>query len=152
MSEGLIAFVNGDVMKREFKKVLGSEKMLSRFLRLATSTINQTPRLKDCSQESIVGALLKSAQLNLEPNTILGECYLIPRQNKGKWEANFEVGYKGLMKLAYRSGDIKLIQAYEVHEGDKFDVDYGENKVVHKPLLGGNGGEIIAYWARYTLK
>jgi recombination protein RecT len=148
----LVTLINGDTMRKEFQKAFGSEKMLTRFLRLATSTINQTPRLKDCSQESVVGALLKSAQLNLEPNTVLGECYLIPRQNKGKWEANFELGYKGIIKLAYRSGDVKMIQAYEVYENDTFDVDYGQNKLIHKPMIIGYRGNVIAYWARYIMK
>lgn len=150
--QSLVALINGDAMRKEFLKALGTPKMIDKFLRLATSTINQTPRLKDCSQESVVGALLKSAQLNLEPNTVLGECYLIPRQNKGKWEANFELGYKGIMKLAYRSGDVKLIQAYDVFENDTFDVDYGENKVIHKPYMKGDRGNVVAYWARYILK
>ena len=151
-STGIVGIINSDVMRKEFAKVVTSQKMLDRFLRLATSTINQTPRLKDCSQESIVGALLKSAQLNLEPNTILGECYIIPRQNKGRWEANFELGYKGIIKLAYRSNDVKLIQANEVFDADEFDVDYGENKLVHKPMLKGPRGKVYAYWARFILK
>lgn len=158
----LVALINGEAMRKEFQKAIGSEKMLARFLRLATSTINQTPRLAECTHESVVGALLKSAQLNLEPNTVLGECYLIPRFNKakgpvkgqdqGKWEANFEIGYKGIIKLAYRSGEVKMIQAYEVYENDVFDVDYGQNKLIHKPLIIGYRGNVIAYWARYTMK
>lgn len=149
---GIVGIINSEVMRKEFAKVVTSQKMLDRFLRLATSTINQTPRLKDCTQESIVGALLKSAQLNLEPNTILGECYIIPRQNKGKWEANFELGYKGIIKLAYRSNDVKLIQANEVFENDEFDFDLGETRLIHKPMLKGPRGKVFAYWARFILK
>src|SRR6478609_9272958 len=134
-NKSLVSLINSDQMRQQFVKAMNSPKMLDRFLRLATSAINQTPGLADCSAASIVGALLKSAQLNLEPNTVLGECYLIPRRNKGKMEANFEMGYKGLIKLAYRSGDVKLVQAYEVYEADNFDADYGENKVTHKPVL-----------------
>lgn len=151
-NKSIVTLINSDQMKQQFVKAMNSPKMIDRFLRLATSAINQTPNLAECSASSIVGALLKSAQLNLEPNTILGECYLIPRRIKGKWEANFEMGYKGLIKLAYRSGDVKLVQAYEVYESDNFDADYGENKVIHKPVLSGNRGGVIAYWARYILK
>lgn len=151
-AKSIVSLINSDAMKQQFTKAMNSPKMIDKFLRLATSAINQTPNLADCSTASIVGALLKSAQLSLEPNTILGECYLIPRRMKGKWEANFEMGYKGIIKLAYRSGDVKIVQAYEVHENDLFDVDYGENKLVHKPELKGPRGEVIAYWARFILK
>jgi recombination protein RecT len=155
MSKELISFMNGDAVRKEVEKLLGSKPMVDRAIRLATSALtNPDPKnmLPKCSAQSILGAFIRSVQLNLEPNTVLGECYLIPRQIKGQWEANFELGYKGLIKLAYRSGEVKLIQAHEVYENDLFDADYGESKLLHKPYLKGDRGNIVAYWARYILK
>lgn len=151
-SKSIIQLINSDQMKQQFVKAMNSPKMIDRFLRLATSAVNQTPRLAECTASSIVGALLKSAQLNLEPNTVLQQCYLIPRRKKGTWECNFEIGYKGQMELARRSNEISLIEAREVREFDEFDIDYGENKLVHKPNWKGGRGPVIGYWARYRMK
>jgi len=155
MSKELVAFMGGDTVRKEVEKLLGSKPMVDRAIRLITSALtNPDPKnmLPKCSSASILGAFIRSVQLNLEPNTVLGECYLIPRQNKGVWEANFELGYKGLIKLAYRSGEVKLIQAHEVYENDLFDADYGDSKLLHKPYLKGDRGAVTAYWARYILK
>lgn len=155
MSKEALAMITGDTMRQELAKLLTSKPMIDRAIRLGTSALNNPdPKnmLPKCTPASIAGAFIKSVQLNLEPNTVLGECYLIPRQNKGVWEANFELGYKGLIKLAYRSGEIKLIQAHEVYENDLFDADYGESKLLHKPYLKGDRGPVVAYWARYILK
>lgn len=157
MSKEAVAMMTGDTMRQELGKLLNSKPMIDRAIRLGTSALNNPdPRnmLPKCTPASISGAFIKSVQLNLEPNTVLGECYLIPRFNKDNstWEANFELGYKGLIKLAYRSGEIKLIQAHEVYENDLFDADYGESKLLHKPYLKGDRGNVVAYWARYILK
>jgi len=154
MSEAL-SVLNSDKMRLELAKICESKAMIDRAIRLGTSALNNPDpknKLPLCSGSSFASSFIKSIQLNLEPNTVLGQCYLIPRQIKGKWEATFELGYKGLIELAYRSGEIKLIQAYTVYANDTFDVDYGENKLIHKPILRGEKGPEIAYWARYTLK
>ncbi len=154
MSQAL-ALLTSEKMRGELAKLLNSKAMIDRAIRLGTSALNNPDpknKLPLCSAESFAGAFIKSIQLNLEPNTVLGECYLIPRQNKGKWEANFELGYKGLIKLAYRSNEVKLIQAHEVFDNDIFEADYGESRLVHKPCLKGPRGHVIAYWARYILK
>lgn len=154
MSQAL-ALLTSEKMRGELAKLLSSKAMIDRAIRLGTSALNNPDpknKLPLCSADSFAGAFIKSIQLNLEPNTVLGECYLIPRQNKGKWEANFELGYKGLIKLAYRSNEIKLIQAHEVFDNDIFEADYGESRLIHKPCLKGPRGHVIAYWARYILK
>lgn len=66
-----------------------------RFMRMALSAINNTPKLAECTQISFLAALMNAAQLGLEPNTPLGQAYLIPYNNKGTMECQFQIGYKG---------------------------------------------------------
>ena len=96
---------------------------------------------------------MQSAQLGLEPNTALGLAYLIPYEVKGINKVQFQIGYKGLLELANRSGKLKTLYAHEVRENDEFDIDYGlEQKLIHKPLLKGNRGNVIGYYAVYHLE
>lgn len=69
-----------------------------RFTRMALSALNTTPKLNECTPMSFLAALMNAAQLGLEPNTPLGQAFLIPYNNKGKMECQFQLGYKGLMK------------------------------------------------------
>jgi recombination protein RecT len=90
------------------------------------------------------------AQLGLEPNTPQGHIYLIPFENKrkGTTEVQVIVGYKGLIDLARRSGEIVSISSHAVRSHDRFDVDFGtEESIVHKPKLDGDRGEIIGFYA-----
>lgn len=124
-----------------------------RFTRIIITAINSNPQLKTCTSESFLGAMMQAAQLGLEPNTPLGKAYLIPYRNgwKGVTECQFQVGYKGLLDLAYRTGEYKDIYAHTVHEGDVFEYELGlEPKLVHKPAMVGRG-KPIAYYAVYHL-
>ena len=84
------------VMMPEIKKALPSVMSPERFTRIALSALNNTPQLQACTPMSFLAALLNSAQLGLEPNTPLGQAYLIPYKNHGKLECQFQIGYKGL--------------------------------------------------------
>src|SRR5262245_29341353 len=80
-----------------------------RMLRVAMTSVQRNPLLLDCTPVSLVGAIIQSSQLGLEPDGELGEAYLIPyRNNKkgGQREVQFQTGYKGLLKLARNSGAI----------------------------------------------
>ena len=132
----------------ELAKALPSVITPERFTRIVLSALSSTPELNNCSRESFLGAMMTSAQLGLEPNTPLGQAYLIPFRNnrKGVVECQFQLGYKGLIDLAYRSG-VKSIQVHEVYENDVFTCEYGlEPKLVHKPALT-DRGRVIAYYA-----
>lgn len=84
-------------MKPEIEKALPKVITPERFTRMALSALNTTPKLQECSQMSFLGALMNAAQLGLEPNTPLGQAYLIPYKNHGKLECQFQIGYKGLI-------------------------------------------------------
>lgn len=132
----------------ELAKALPSVITPERFTRIVLSALSSTPELNNCSRESFLGAMMTSAQLGLEPNTPLGQAYLIPYNNrkKGVTECQFQLGYKGLIDLAYRSG-VKSIQVHEVYEGDTFECEYGlQPTLKHKPALT-DRGKVIAYYA-----
>lgn len=95
--------------------------------RVAVTAISKTPKLAECSSASLIGAILTAAQLGLEPNTPLGECYLIPY----KTTCQLVVGYQGMMQLARRSKDVSAIYAYDVREGDEFRESRGLNPDIH---------------------
>ena len=99
------------VLEPEIKRALPSVITPERFTRMALSAINNTPKLAECTQMSFLAALMNAAQLGLEPNTPLGQAYLIPYQNKGTLECQFQLGYKGLINLAYRNEQLQTIQA-----------------------------------------
>lgn len=140
-------------MRPQIEKALPSVITTDRFSRMALTAIQINPQLGDCTPESFCGAMLQAAQLGLEPNTPLGQAYLIPYKNNKKnvTEAQFQLGYKGMIALAHRSGEFRNIEAHTVFEGDDFEFEYGlDPKLHHKPALS-NRGEPIAYYAVYRL-
>lgn len=141
------------IMQPEIEKALPSVITPERFTRIALSAISNNPTLQECDGTSFLGAMMQAAQLGLEPNTPLGQAYLIPYKNnkKGIMECQFQLGYKGLIELAHRSGEFKNITAHAVHENDIFEFEYGvASNLVHKPVLK-NRGDVYAYYAVYNL-
>ena len=121
-------------MEPEIKKALPEVITPERFTRMALSALNTTPKLKECTQISFLAALMNAAQLGLEPNTPLGQAYLIPFSNKGTMECQFQIGYKGLIDLSYRNPQMQIISAQVVYENDDFEYELGLNpKLVHRP-------------------
>ena len=90
----------------EIAKALPSVMTPDRFTRMMLSAVSATPKLAECTPKSFLGAMMNAAQLGLEPNTPLGQAYILPYSNKGVMEAQFQIGYKGLIDLAYRSGEV----------------------------------------------
>lgn len=134
-------------MMPEIRRALPTVITPERFTRIALSALNNTPALQQCTPMSFLAALMNAAQLGLEPNTPLGQAYLIPYKNKGNLECQFQIGYKGLIDLAYRNGQIQTIQAQAVYEHDFFEYEYGlEPRLVHKPAFS-DRGEVIYFYA-----
>ena len=139
-------------MQPEIQKALPAVITPERFTRMTLSALNTTPKLAECTQMSFLSAMMSAAQLGLEPNTPLGQAYLIPYKNKGKLECQFQIGYKGLLDLAYRNPDIQTVQAQCVYEADEFEYELGlEPKLKHKPALL-NRGNLIAVYAFWKSK
>ena len=128
------------VMEPEIKKALPSVLTPERFTRMILSAVSTTPQLQACTPQSFLGAMMTAAQLGMEPNTPLGQAYLIPYKNKGVDEVQFQLGYKGMIDLAYRSGQVSTIQAHTVRENDRFEYELGlDPKIVHVPATRDRG-------------
>ena len=139
-------------MESEIAKALPSVMTPERFTRIVLSAISVNPKLAECTPTSFLGAMMTSAQLGLEVNTPLGQAYVLPYMNKGQLEAQFQLGYKGLIDLAYRSGEVEVIQAHIVYAADKFEVQYGlEPKLTHIPA-DSNRGEPVKVYAVFKTK
>lgn len=135
-------------MGPEIQRALPKHMDADRIARIALTAVRTTPKLLECDQTSFLAAIMQSAQLGVEPNTGLGQAYLIPY---GK-QVQFQLGYKGLIDLAVRSGQYKAIYAHEVYEDDEFEFTYGLVKdLIHKPASVPQG-EPIGYYAVYHLQ
>lgn len=141
-------------MQPEIAKALPSVMTPERFSRIIFSAISSTPQLAECTPESFLGAMMNAAQLGMEVNTPLGQAYLIPRKNnkKGVIECQFQIGYKGLIDLAYRSGEVSVVQAHEVHEKDDFRYSFGLEPTLHHVPTLRDRGDVIAYYAMFKTK
>lgn len=141
-------------MEGEIAKALPSVITPERFTRITLSALSTNPKLAECTPASFLGAMMTAAQLGVEPNTPLGQAYLIPYHNGKKrcMETQFQLGYKGLIDLAYRSGEVSIIQAQTVYSNDKFSYAFGlEPKLDHIPALS-DRGEAIAFYAMFRTK
>lgn len=130
-----------------FKAALPKQIDADRFARIAMTAVRTNPNLQNCNPMSFLAALMQSAQLGLEPNTPLGQAYLIPYNG----QVQFQLGYQGILTLAYRTNQYKSIYAMPVYEQDEFEYQYGlEPKLVHKPSPEPAGAPIY-YYAVYHL-
>lgn len=113
----------------------------AKFVQIVTNEVKKNSKLLNAFAEnpsSMFASILAGAEIGLVPSDLLGEFYLIPRTLKidGKYKLSVTplIGYKGLVKILLRSGDIQSIEAHVVYEGDVFDVQYGTNpKLNHEP-------------------
>lgn len=139
-------------MEGEIAKALPAVITPERFTRMVLSAISVNPKLAECTPKSFLGAMMTAAQLGVEPNTALGQAYLIPFRNHGVMECQFQLGYKGLIDLAYRSGDVSIIQAHVVYENDEFTYELGLDPTLKHIPATSNRGNAIAYYAMFKTK
>lgn len=119
-----------------------------RMIRTFVMATMRDDNIRQCSVKSTVGALLMCAMTGLEPNTMLGQCYLIPfkvnKWNKATRQSEYVrtdlqwvPGYQGLLDLAYRSGQLSSVHCDVVNKGDIFEYEYGTGaKLRHIPQEG----------------
>lgn len=125
-------------VKPRMEAALPRHLTADRLIKVALTAISRNPRVLECTPESLALALMEVGQLGLEPHGPLGHAYLVPYRNKrtGRYEVQFQPGYRGLMELARRSGCVDAIEAHVVYEGDDFYYERGlQPKLVHKPCL-----------------
>ncbi|WP_395025338.1 recombinase RecT [Robinsoniella sp.] len=168
---GLTAYLTQDAVKKQINSVVGG-KNGTRFISSIVSAVQTTPALQECSNSSILSAALLGEALNLSPSPQLGQYYMVPFKNKkkGTSEAQFQIGYKGLMQLAQRSGQYLDIDAIEIHEGEylgrdkftgkqKFEFIEDDDERETLPVIGYlacfellNGFRKSIYWSKRKMQ
>ncbi|WP_238840824.1 recombination protein RecT [Prescottella equi] len=144
-------------MEKQFQLAMPKGAEATQLVRDALTSIRQTPKLAQCDSASVLGALMTCAQLGLRPG-VLGHAWVLPYWDKkaprpdgrgeGAYKAQLIIGYQGLVDLAYRSNKIAAISARTIFANDAYEVEYGlEDKLIHKPLMTGDRGEPVAYYA-----
>lgn len=130
-------------MGPQIARALPKHLTADRMSRIALTELRKIPKLLSCTPESFCGAIMLCSQLGLEPGSALGQIYLIPYGR----EVQVILGYKGMIELARRSGQIVSLGAHEVYENDIFEFENGiEEKLRHVPCLT-NRGKLIAVFA-----
>lgn len=130
-------------VQSQIKAALPRHMTAERMARIATTEMRKVPKLGACDPMSFLGAVIQCAQLGLEPGNALGHAYILPFDKRekvgGQWktvrtEAQVIIGYRGMIDLARRSGQIVSIDARAVYEGDKFECVLGlDAKIDHTP-------------------
>ncbi len=119
-----------------------------RLFRLMESECRKTPALKTCELRSLLGCFIEASQLGLEIGSALGHAYLIPFNTKNGMICQLIPGYRGLLDLVRRSGQLKSVSAFIVNEKDYFEFEFGmEPKCVHKPSLLPEPGKVTHAYA-----
>ena len=118
------AFLAQDAMKKKINEMVGGEKG-QQFITSIISAVSTNPQLAECDNSSIVSAALLGQALNLSPSPQLGQYYMVPFNDskRGCKVAQFQIGYKGYIQLAIRSGQYKKLNVLAIKEGElkKYD-------------------------------
>lgn len=115
---GLTAYLTQDAVKRQINSVIGG-KDGQRFISAIVSAVNTNPTLQECTNQSILSGALLGESLKLSPSPQLGHYYLVPFNDKNKGKvAQFQLGYKGYIQLAIRSGQYKKLNVMAIKEGE----------------------------------
>lgn len=164
---GLTAYLTQDAVKKQINSVVGG-KNGTRFVSSIVSAVQTTPALQECTNPSILSAALLGEALNLSPSPQLGQFYMVPYDNrkKGCKEAKFQLGYKGYIQLAERSGYYKKLNVLAIKEGElirydpldeEIEVELIEDDVIREetPAMGyyamfeyENGFRKTMYWSK----
>lgn len=168
---GLTAYLTKDAVKDQISKVVGG-KDGQRFISAIISATNTNSMLQECTNQSIVSGALLGESLKLSPSPQLGHYYLVPFNDKEKGKvAQFQLGYKGYIQLAIRSGQYKKLNVMAIKEGeleyfDPLNEDIKVNLMVDKwdereaqPTIGYyaffelvNGFRKAIYWSKAQME
>lgn len=120
---GITAYLTNDAVKQQINSVIGG-KNGTRFVSSVVSAVNNNLSLQECTNQSILSGALLGESLNLSPSPQLGQYYLVPFNDKNKGKvAQFQLGYKGYIQLAIRSGQYKKLNVLAIKEGELVHFD-----------------------------
>jgi len=134
------------------------------FMVTLVNAVKKTPKLLECDQRTLFGAIMVAAELGLTPNTHMQFAHIIPyyrsfKDQQGKWqkvlEAQFQPGYQGLIEIAYRHPSVSEIESGVIYENEEWSYNRGEREkpFYHKPMIPSKRGEKwIAVYALAWLK
>lgn len=115
---GITAYLTNDAVKNQINSVIGG-KDGTKFISAVVSAVNNNPALQECTNQSILAAALLGESLKLSPSPQLGQYYMVPFNDKNKGKvAQFQLGYKGYIQLAIRSGQYKKLNVLAIKEGE----------------------------------
>jgi len=136
-------------MSGEIAKVAPKHLTADRIIRVATTSLRKTPKLADCTPKSFLECLLTCTQCGLAPDSAAQHAHLIPYGNV----CTLIFGYRGLMDLALRHPDVASFHVPQVvYEKDTYEYAEGQHPTLtHKPWLGADRGEIVAFYVVATL-
>jgi recombination protein RecT len=142
-------------VKQGIAAVAGKFLTPERMLTLCVNAVKKTPKLALCDPKTVLGAMMTSSALGLEPNTVQQQAFLIPYKTRalvdGSWrdvlECQFQIGARGFVTLAYRSPAISRLEAHAIHAGDTFRNVVGSKSFLEyeKKLLGDRGTLVGAF-------
>ncbi len=133
-----------DEAKQSFIDVMPKIMTVDKVMKMALIAVSKTPKLLQCTKTSFLQSVIDAAELGLTFGGAMATSYLIPY---GK-ECQFQVGYKGLIELAYRSGKVNAIESHVIYDNDEYYVEHGtQPKLIHKPLMKGDRGPVVAVYA-----
>lgn len=167
---GITAYLTNDAVKNQINNVIGG-KDGTKFIAAVVSAVNNNPALQECTNQSILSAALLGESLKLSPSPQLGQYYMVPFNDKNKGKvAQFQLGYKGYIQLAIRSGQYKKLNVLAIKEGEliRFDplneeieVKLIENEIAREiaPTIGyyamfeyTNGFRKAMYWSKEKME
>lgn len=105
-----------DLFKNKFEEVLGARA--PQFIASMVNMVGNDRNLQDCNSVSVISSCLVAATLDLPIDKNLGYAWIVPYKDKGVKKAQFQMGYRGYVQLALRSGQYKSINVIDVHEGE----------------------------------
>ena len=142
-SGSVLDYLNNGKFQSQLAAALPKFLDTDHFVRSAITEFRLNPALAECSVPSVLGYFMQVAACGLEPASMLGQCYPVPFWNSKtkQKEAQFICGYRGMLSIARRSGEIASVVAEVVHEKDEFSIEYGMNpSLVHKPYIEDDPG------------
>jgi recombination protein RecT len=138
-----------DAVLGELQKAMPSNMSSSRLIRQVITLVHANPALVECTHMSILAGCMQAAELGLELTGPLGHAYLVPRWDKRLRAkvATFQIGWKGLVALAMRSGQLACLSVRTVHANEPFRILGGTSPRIDHEFVFGNKGEPVGYYA-----